>query len=63
MRIRRLWHFRGYWYYRIRERVYDVWFRFFGIQCNICDEYYPRRAVRHGACVNCRSAMPLLWVD
>jgi len=52
------------WYLRMKVRLYELlWLRFFGTQCSICDEYYCRCDVRHGACFNCRSVMPLLWVD
>ncbi len=33
------------------------------VQCEVCLEMYPSSHVFNGVCVDCRSVMPLLWVD
>ena len=33
------------------------------VKCGVCMLMYPPSCIRNGVCVDCRSVMPLLWVD
>lgn len=33
------------------------------VQCDVCLQWYNLAYILHGVCADCRSVMPLLWVD
>ena len=33
------------------------------VQCAVCELMYPPARILNAVCVDCRSVMPLLWVD
>lgn len=33
------------------------------VQCEVCSLMYPPSLVKNGVCADCRSMMPLMWVD